>query len=180
MKNLLIFISGAAIGSFITWKLVDKHYQELADEEIQSVVETFKNREKKVEKEKVENIKEEVKLHYNDTLDAMKYVSEDIKDIEETLIPSEKKKSSSSNNKKISVIPPEEFGEKDGYDTKSYMYWNDGVLTDDFDQVVNDPSKIIGDALKHFGDYEDDAVYVRNSNQKCDYEILKSEKDFND
>ena len=181
MKNLFIFLGGAAVGSAITWKIIEKRYQDLADEEIQSVVDTFKNREKELKKseEKVEDIeenKDNVKLHYDNTIDAMKYVSDDIKNMEENLINPKKETKSTS---KINVISPEEFGEKDGYDTKSYTLWNDGVLTDEFDIVIESPKKVIGDALKHFGEYEDDAVYVRNTNLKCDYEILKSEKDFN-
>ena len=44
MKNLLYFVTGAAIGSVVTWKLIEKKYKDLADEEIESVKETFKNR----------------------------------------------------------------------------------------------------------------------------------------
>ena len=42
MKNLLCFVAGAAIGSVVTWKLIEKKYKDLADEEIESVIETFK------------------------------------------------------------------------------------------------------------------------------------------
>ena len=41
MKNLLFFVAGAAIGSIATWKLIEKKYKDLADEEIESVKETF-------------------------------------------------------------------------------------------------------------------------------------------
>ena len=34
MKNVLIFLSGAAIGSVVTWKIIEKKYKDLADEEI--------------------------------------------------------------------------------------------------------------------------------------------------
>ena len=44
MKNVLIFLSGAAIGSVVTWKIIEKKYKDLADEEIESVKETFKTR----------------------------------------------------------------------------------------------------------------------------------------
>ena len=36
-----------------------------------------------------------------------------------------------------------------------------------------DPTGIVGDDFKkHFGEYEDDCVYVRNDNLDIDYEIL--------
>ena len=39
MNKLFIFSLGAAAGSLLTWKLIEKKYKDLADEEIASVVE---------------------------------------------------------------------------------------------------------------------------------------------
>ena len=62
MKNLLFFITGAAIGSVVTWKLIEKKYKDIADEEIASVIETFKaekpKRNKKDIIEAVDNVLE--------------------------------------------------------------------------------------------------------------------------
>ena len=38
---------------------------------------------------------------------------------------------------------------------------------------MNNVEDIIGDALSHFGEYEEDAVYVRNEQLRAEYEILK-------
>ena len=84
---------------------------------------------------------------------------------------------SDDENMKPFVIAPEDFGEL-GYDTKTWKYYKDFVLTDEEGDVVLDPENIIGDALSHFGAYEDDAVYVRNMDVECDYEILKDERTF--
>ena len=54
MKNVLIFVLGAATGSVITWKLVEQKYKKIADEEIASVKERFKNRDKEEKEEKSE------------------------------------------------------------------------------------------------------------------------------
>ena len=64
--------------------------------------------------------------------------------------------------------------------SKTWMYWNDNVLTNEFDEIVepDDIAEFIGDALTHFGDIEQDSVYVRNRANNTDYEILKSEKEF--
>ena len=37
---------------------------------------------------------------------------------------------------------------------------------------------MVGDALDHFGEYEDDSVFVRNDRYKCNYEILKDVRTF--
>ena len=75
--------------------------------------------------------------------------------------------------KKPYVVSPEEFGDIDEYETKSLTYWQDGVLTDEDDEVVEDVESLVTkDALTHFGEYEDDSVFVRNDEQGIDYEIL--------
>lgn len=171
MKNVLIFIGGATVGSLVTWKFLEKKYIDLANEEIDSVVERFKEREKNI-KTQVENKKEFNNIvneeHYTSE---EKVVSEEIKDMEDKLI----------NNKTtdIQLIDPNEFGNMPKYDTKSWTFWNNDILTDEVDMIIENSDQIIGDALDHFDDYEDgDVVYVRNNKLKCDYEILKSEKDF--
>ena len=72
------------------------------------------------------------------------------------------------------VISPEEFGDNvDDYELISLNYYEDGVLADDWDEPIEDIDKVVGkDSLTHFGEYEDDSVYVRNDRLKCEYEIL--------
>ena len=45
MKNVFIFLSGVTVGGVAAWKLTEKYYRDIADEEVKSVVETFKKRE---------------------------------------------------------------------------------------------------------------------------------------
>ena len=72
------------------------------------------------------------------------------------------------------IIPPTRFGEYDDYQQISLTYWADSVLTDDADMIIHNVEDIVGfESLNHFGDYEDDAVHVRNDRLKCDYEVLK-------
>ena len=82
--------------------------------------------------------------------------------------------SSDETNDKPYVIPPEEFGEMEGYVQSSLTYYADRVLTDEDDNVIDDVDGIVGaDFYKHFGEYEEDSVFVRNDGKKHDYEILK-------
>jgi hypothetical protein len=79
------------------------------------------------------------------------------------------------------VISPDEFGEIDGYAEITLTYYADGYLTDDQDELVEDVDGTVGyKSLEHFGDYEDDAVHVRNDNLKADYEILLDVRDYAD
>ena len=79
------------------------------------------------------------------------------------------------------IISPEEFDTEDGYDTVSLTYYTDGVLTDDDNNVIEDIENTVGeDFAKHFGEYEDDSVFVRNERLMTDYEILMDYRPFND
>lgn len=74
------------------------------------------------------------------------------------------------------VISPEDIGNMDGYDVISLTLFSDGVLTDDdFEPMEQDEiADCIGeDYQDHFGDYEDDAVHIRNDIHRVDYEILR-------
>lgn len=181
MKNVLIFAAGAAVGSVVTWKLIEKKYRDLADEEIASVVGTFTNRKemniKTKEQEEIErdNAIVEETIDYNKKVKDLEYAKKEADNIKQHIVEED------DANDVIAIITGEEFGAEEDYDTKSYMYWNDGVVTDEYDMVVDEPRKILGDAISCFENNEEcECVYVRNGKLKCDYEILRSEKDFNE
>ena len=48
MNKIFIFCLGAASGSLLTWKLIEKKYKDLADEEIASVVEYYRENESRI------------------------------------------------------------------------------------------------------------------------------------
>jgi len=74
----------------------------------------------------------------------------------------------------------DEFDELDGYTAISLTYFADGVLSDENGVIIDDVEEIVGDGLNHFGEYDEDAVYVRNDAKRCDYEILKDEREYAD
>ena len=79
------------------------------------------------------------------------------------------------------VISPDEFGDYPDYETISLTYYNDKVLTDEYNEIVDDIDDLIGeDSLNHFGEYEDDSVFVRNDALKVDYEILLDSANYSD
>ena len=46
MNKVIPFVFGAAVGSVVTWLAVKQYYKRIADEEIESVVQRFKDRTK--------------------------------------------------------------------------------------------------------------------------------------
>ena len=191
MKNLLCFVAGAAIGSVVTWKLIEKKYKDLADEEIESVKETFKNRKPRITKDEVKETVEKVinkwkepKETVEDIVTAEGYSIENEEEIDED---DESNYTVNVDNDDTVITPyviePERFGEYNEYGTKTLTYYADNVLTDEIDNPITSEEMVtmIGpDALDHFGEYEDDSVYIRDEMNEMDYEILKSEKMFSE
>lgn len=170
MKNVLIFLGGAVTGGLVTWKLVEKKYRDLADEEIESVVERFS---KPCQLDVAEPIETE---EYEEKVEKLNYST--INENKEEVNPKTEKKKTKS-TVKVEVIKMEDFGTKDDFDTATLILWNDGFVTTDQNEVISQPSEIIGNALSYFDKNDElDCVYVRNKTTKIDYEILKSEKDF--
>lgn len=175
MNKFFIFAVGAAIGSAVTWRIVKTKYERIANEEIASVKEVFANREKtqkSVEEVAEENIVERIARLAGGKSEEVSEYDSYVKDL-----------GYSEDVKKMDmpyVIPPDEFGDVD-YTLISLNYYADGVLTDDWDNPIDDVDDVVGlESLTHFGEYEEDSVYVRNDRYKCDYEILLDERNFSD
>lgn len=172
IKTIFAFALGAAIGVVVTRNFFKTKYENIANEEIESVKESYARR-KKCEDEAKELIKEvcdrrgyklDERGEYVRMVNNLGY-SDDKKD-EET-------------DPDIEVIPPDEFGKDDDYDLIGFTYYANGVLTDDGDFPIDDVESVVGpDALDSFGEWEDDVVYVINRKRKCYYEILKDNSDY--
>lgn len=77
------------------------------------------------------------------------------------------------------VISPDSLGEIGEYRVVELTYYNDKALADENDELVEDVEGMVGyDALERFGEYEDDAVHVRNDRLKCYFEILKDRRQY--
>ena len=72
------------------------------------------------------------------------------------------------------VIAPYDFGELDGYRKFELTYYADDVLEDEDYNIINDREDLIGrESLYTFGEFDDDAVFVRNEKLRSDFQILK-------
>ena len=172
-SGFLLFILGAAIGAVTTWKLVKAKYEAIAQEEIDSVKKAYS---KNVPERNNPEIKAETKDKYSSIINSEGYMKNE-DDISAD-------KSNCISNVIYSapyIITPDEFASNYEYDTIDITYFADGVLADENNEPLEDIENTIGnDAIKHFGEYEFDAVYVRNEQLKCDYEIIRDERNYFD
>ena len=163
LSKVLMFTTGAAVGSLVTWKLVKTKYERIAQEEIDSVKEVYfsgQNQAAPVDWEK--------EADEENDLVSVSFAKPDIVDYAKMV------KDEGYDEASPYVIAPAEYGELDGYDTESLTYYaEDGVLTDDRGNPIEDVDSMVGlDSLNHFGEYEEDSVFVRNDRTLTDYEIL--------
>lgn len=81
------------------------------------------------------------------------------------------------------IIPPDEYGLNGDYDAMTFTYFRDGVLVDDGGDPLSteDAAMLLGDdALSHFGEYEDNSVYVKNDVHAAYYEIIRIDRDYSE
>ena len=171
MKHIIAFVAGATLGSLATYMVVKKKYEQIAQEEIDSVKELYskkKTKEEDSDNEQDIQVDEHEVEEYEGIIDSTGYAK--YSDISKN-----KTNNKRENVERPYIIRPEEFGEMDDYETISLTHYSDGVLTDDENEIIADDEidEVVGsDYAEHFGEYEDDSVHVRNDRLKCDYEIL--------
>ncbi len=160
MKGLLIFLGGAILGSAVTWRLM-KNYYDPEDYE-----DKYDEEEELASPEEIQEqiISENGYTQYSNS------------------IKSEEKIEEEEDMDKPYVITPEEFSDSD-YNSETLTYWADGVVTDIDEEPLSEDQieELIGEeSLTHFGEYEDDSVFVRNDNLRTDYEILADTRAYGD
>ena len=168
--GLIIFALGVIGGTAAAKNYFKTKYEEIAQEEIESVKRIYSKNAAPVQSDEqtVEDVTEEITTSFTEILSHNGYLSNrDETDRENLGMPY--------------IIPPEEYGEKTGYELISLTYYADGILADDGDVIIEDMEDTVGfDSLNHFGEYEDDSVFVRNDSRMCDYEILLDTRDYTD
>ena len=185
LKNLFIFAVGAAAGAVATWKLLNDKYEKLYHEEVEAYKEYHKEKSDKATSEpKPEpepEMKKEEHIHKVDQDPIMNKLRDTIERAGYTDYSTTKVKNESEEKDiRPYVIRPEELGDQIGYDVIELTYYADGVVAEE-DDVMDDVDEVIGiDSLGHFGQFEEDAVCVRNDRLKCDYQILLDERKYSD
>lgn len=217
--SAIMFTTGAAIGSLVTWKVVETKYSRIAQEEIDSVKEEYKRvmdlQRKEVElyrkassvsqndseeetddeyypdddardfthseQEQIDYYKLIGKYHGTGNADDKEYYIEGVDEPEEVDYGKEGDEGSEDLVQFVNgpyVISPEEFGDKPGFNSQPLDYFADGVLADGWGVELDLDETIGEDAIKHFGEYVDDIVYVRNERTEIDYEVTRDPRTY--
>lgn len=163
IKTAAFFIVGSTAGFLLAWKLLANRYERLAQEEIDSVKEHFHEREADNIKKSTDAPCKSEKVSYSKRIEP--YGG----------------KEQSRASRRPHIISPDAFGDQDGYDQISLTYYSDKTLADDKDHAMDEDEieETVGkESLTHFGEYEEDSVFVRNDRLKADYEILMDSRTY--
>lgn len=179
-KLVIAFIVGFGLGTFLTKRHYDKMFQDCAcqTEEVDELEET-------IEESAVEDVLPQAPWRI-DKPDLLEYAAK-IRESKYTIEPlnepdiSEEGGVEPMDSERPYVISPDEFGEDEEFETETLFYHADGVLTDSRLNVIENIDEIVGiDPSDHFGEYEDDSVFVRNEALHVEYEILRDIRNFAD
>lgn len=194
----ILFTAGVVIGSLVTWKVIKTKYEDIAQKEIDSVKEeytrlmvsmkkklndsvTYKddnNEDDRSEKD-TDNIDDSIMTNYNEIVKS--YRSSDDEENTQNEKEGEEKEEDNDGVSYMEapyVISPDDFGSVPGYNVEPLDYFADGILADGWGVELDIAETIGEDAINHFGDYDDDVVYVRNEQIKLEYEVTRDPRTY--
>lgn len=99
-----------------------------------------------------------------------------IAEIDNQQIRDEQQRAKNENILPYAIMRSEYLNQKSWYEKLSWNFYEDGIVTDEHDDMVHAPAKILGtDFLDAFGmdDGDPDIAYVRNDQLAQDYEVCR-------
>lgn len=180
MKGLIIFAVGGIAGGIAGYFICKSKYEKLIEEEIESVKESYKvkygenkegkdgeNKEGKDDNDILNSINAVERADFEDRLGKLGYTTSLNNDEEEEDIAPVEAEDSPY------YISPDEYGEVNGFGKETLVYYEDsGDLINESEERIDISVNVGEDFINHFGEYETDAVFVRNERIGMDYEVL--------
>lgn len=197
------FTVGAAIGSAVTWKIIKTKYEQIAQEEIDSVKSEYSSLMHSIKNKLKENIAEETDndhcavnedreqennlnqemMHYDRIASKYRGTSDEEDDYDEE--NDEKGDNGNVDEEGVQyingpyVISADEFNSSPpGYSAQPLDYFADGILADSWGVKLDIDETIGEESLNHFGEEQDDIVYVRNERNEVDYEVTRDPRTY--
>jgi len=190
-KTVIGFLVGLVIGSVLTYHGLKNKVEAEMDEEVNKLKEFYKDQ---LEKQQAEYFEKEEYLKSKAAVaeDKGSVVSKiiNLKNVEKF----EKKQNEETEDEdgseetteafeifedniiaqdKPFVIEEDRVGEYISYGLISLIYFSDGVLTDDWEVPVENPDETVGKEYAEYFETGEDVVYVRNDKLKCEFEITR-------
>lgn len=168
----LIFFAGGLIGSIGTWILIKTKYEQTIEDKNEEII-FLRNRYSctkngddinKGDQKEIEKPDDISVQKIRDKVQELGYINDQIMN----------ERDDTKNMNRPYPIKPEETWEQDYPTITLTFYEKDNVLADEKDKIIKNIDELVGaDFASHFGEYEDDCVYIRNDELEVYYEILK-------
>ena len=165
VRDLLIFIAGVGVGIGASYNIIKKKHDEILEEEIASVKETYYKK-----NEETENVTEEEEPEPEEIASVNEKYEKITKEYSEL-------NEENCTNSEIYEISYDDFGEE-GYEEIELTYYiGDNTLTDDADEPMEELDIIssIGSIDILNGCKDGEYIYIRNEEKEIDYSIAISE-----
>lgn len=191
-KTVIGFLVGLVIGSVLTYHGLKNKVEAEIDEEVKKLKEFYKDQ---LEKQQAEYFEKEEYLKSKAAVaeDKGSVVSKiiNLKNVEKFEEKQNDETEDEAGSEEITtsafeiledniiaqdkpfVIEEDRVGEYISYDLISLIYFSDGVLTDDWEVPVENPDETVGKEYVEYFETGEDVVYVRNDKLKCDFEITR-------
>ena len=165
VRDLLIFIAGVGVGISASYNIIKKKHEEILEEEIASVKETYSKNNK--ESDEVTEEKEPEPEEIASVKEKYEKLTKEYSELKEE----------NCTNSEIYEISYDDFGEE-GYEEIELTYYiDDETLTDDADEPMEELDIIssIGSIDILDGCKDGEYIYIRNKEKEIDYSIAISE-----
>lgn len=197
--SALSFVAGAAIGAAVTWKYVNSKYDLCIRDEYDEMEEDEEDEYDETEEssEDIQNVipmsnfnnKPNI-LEYASKINELGYANSENEEYEnenedeelEELVENIEEEVDEAMKEEPYVISSEEYDDGE-YETETLTLYTDGVLTDWYDEIIEDVEETVGlDAVNNFDKYAEDGdtVFVRNDYRFTDYEIQRDLRKYAD
>lgn len=187
---------GAIIGATVTHVYEQKRYSQLVEEEIEKTKTLYcQEKDKEPKAVMLDLTKDEVtvksmpqdKKDYGNVLANAGYLSKpSYADYTQYSKPEQNTtpvtETDISNDVPI-LIAPEIYGQLEDYDMQELVYYKDGVITDEDGDILEleKVKELVGsDFASHFGDYDDNSIYVMNDTNKTYYQVIAEPFNYGD
>ena len=159
VRDLLIFIAGVGVGIGASYNLIKKKHDEILEEEIASVKETYSKYNKESDEVTEEKEITSVKEKYEKLTKEYSELNEE-----------------NRTNSEIYEISYDDFGEEGYTEIELTYYIDDNTLTDDADEPMEELDIIssIGSIDILNGCKDGEYIYIRNEEKEIDYSIAIS------
>lgn len=181
---VVIFLLGAAAGSYITYQKMVEDEEERINAEVETALGRLRCKEKPASgsnanaTEEVTKALKEANLAYVEVAKQYREFEEDAEEMNDADLNkhlAEREHPTDDEKEKTPVIyeiTRDEYDESD-FVGLTYTYFNeDDILLDEGDDVVDKPEELVGDMLSHFDDRQE-VMYVRNNALGIDFEIIR-------